>query len=167
MFLPLWLGGQIGVHGQSKSNKITPHLTLMMAVANLRLLFSFTTARNREWILIICFQPPNSHNFNILNLTTLQVMQAIQQKHQQRNVDDLINLVKKVHQDCPLKTFKIILGMHASWFLMGSLSQWWQEAKVTHTCTKTRWLHESMEEMPWWFQCNEPKLQPMAKAIEQ
>ena len=48
LFLPLWLSGKISVHGQSKSNRTTPHPTFMMAMANLRLLLSFTTAQRME-----------------------------------------------------------------------------------------------------------------------
>ncbi|KAL3765301.1 hypothetical protein ACHAWO_000966 [Cyclotella atomus] len=51
-------------------------------------------------------KPPNSPDFNICDLAEFRAMQSLQQQHRTKNVDELIEVVKKCWNDFPLATSK-------------------------------------------------------------
>jgi hypothetical protein len=52
----------------------------------------------------LCDQPPNSPDLNVLDLGYFSAIQALQQRQQQRTVDDLIAVVEKSYDHLPSVT---------------------------------------------------------------
>jgi hypothetical protein len=64
----------------------------------------YALPENGGWDIQLAFQPPNSPDLNILDLAMFRSLQAIQQRHQTRNIDQLIEIVKQCWRDFPLAT---------------------------------------------------------------
>lgn len=66
----------------------------------------YALPENGGWQLELRFQPPNSPDFNILDLGQFRAMQSIQQQHQTRNIDELIAVVQNCWNNFPIHTSK-------------------------------------------------------------
>lgn len=66
----------------------------------------YARPENGGWDISLEFQPPNSPDFNICDLAEFRAMQSLQQQHRTKNVDELIEVVKKCWNDFPLATSK-------------------------------------------------------------
>jgi hypothetical protein len=66
----------------------------------------YALPENGGWNIRLFFQPPNSPDFNILDLAWFRALQSIQQMHQCKNINELVDIVKKCWIDFPLATCK-------------------------------------------------------------
>ena len=64
----------------------------------------YAQPENGGWDITLHFQPPNSPDFNILDLAMFRAMQSLQWQHQMRNIDELVQVVKQCWADFPLIT---------------------------------------------------------------
>jgi hypothetical protein len=113
---------------------------------------------NGGWNITLCCQPPNSPDFNILDLAMFPALQAIQQQHQTRHIDQLIEVVKKVYQDFPLQTSKKVWSTLQLVFDAVIKVKGRNNYKFPHT-GKNRWLHENGEPLSLLLRYTEPTLQ--------
>lgn len=98
---PSWAPKIVDLQQDNATPHIKPDDPAFMAVVAF-----YALVENGGWTIRLHFQPPNSPDFNILDLAMFRAMQSLQQMHQCKNIEELIDVVKKCWSDFPLDTLK-------------------------------------------------------------